>query len=116
MSTRPGELHAEAITVLEKGAQINGRNAQIWRYLGFANYYLSKPELAIRYFNRATSINKNLLLDKKLMIAASRSYVEIGKYDVAESLLSLLLNNVDGIKNDQEFLMAVKYLTDNAKK
>lgn len=108
--------YSEAVKVLERGAGINSQNERIWKYLGFANYYLSRPNLAIKNFNKATSINKNLLLDKNLMIAASRSYVEIGKYDVAESLLVLLANNVNGIKTDEEFLLAVKYLKDHAKK
>lgn len=101
-----------AIEILQRGVSVNSENIQMHRYLGFSHYYMSNPQQAIDSFDKAFALDKELLLDKHLMIAASRSYIELGKYDVAESLLMLLVSNVPEVEKDRDYLLAVKYLMD----
>ena len=108
--------YKSAIDILSKGLQINNKNVHIYRYLGFAYYYQSRPELAIENFNKAFALRKETLSDKYVMIAASRSYVEVDKIEVAESLLGILSSNVPGIEKDNDFRLVVKYLADHQTK
>ena len=108
------EKFKEAIQVLERGSEINRNNHQIFRYLGFAYFYISKPEEAISNFDNAFSLNQQLLLDKLMIIAASRSYIDIGKFEVAKSLLTILISNIPEIENDPQYILAVKYYNDKS--
>ena len=106
--------YRKAIDVLELGAKLNSNNYQVFRYLGFSYYYLSDPSKAINFFDKAFALNKQLLLDVPLMVAAARSYIDIGKYDVAKSLLTILISNVEGVENDQNYILAVKYYNEKS--
>ncbi len=102
--------YGKAKDILSKGLEVTTTNSEIYRYLGFASYYLDDPKETIRFMDKAFSINRNLILDKKAMIAVIRSNIQLEKFEVAKSLLTILISNVPNLDKDPEYIQAVEYL------
>lgn len=85
-------------------------SAASYRTLTLVEYSLGDWEAAIDALNRGYSLDDQLLADRDFMVAGVRSYTEIARYDVARSLLALLLDARPEMRDDEEFVRAGFYL------
>ena len=99
----------EAVKYLDKSNSLQ-ESADSYRTLTLAHYLLGNYEESTDSLNRAYSLDESIMGDRDPMVAAIRSYTELGKYDVAYGLLGKLLEQKPEMREDQEYLKAGLYL------
>jgi len=98
-----------AVEILNRANRLK-ETADSYRTLTLAHHLLGNHEQAVDSLNRAYSLDEDILADRDPMVAGIRSYADIGKFDVSQQLLALLLNKNPEIRTDNEFLKAGFYL------
>lgn len=93
----------EAVKHLDKSNSLQ-ESADSYRTLTMAHYLQGDYEKSAESLNRAYSLDESILGDRDPMVAAIRSYTELGKFEVAYGLLGTLLERNPGIRKDRDFL------------
>lgn len=81
-----------------------------YRTLVLAYYLTGQFEASTEALDRAYSLNETILADRDPMVAAIRSYAELGKYQVSHGLMGTLLQKNPEIRGDPEFIKAGLFL------
>jgi tetratricopeptide (TPR) repeat protein len=84
--------------------------ASTFRNLGLAYFYQKQFKKSYESIDRAFSLDEKILADRDAMLAAARSQIELGNYQLAKTLLKILLSKNSDLQNDNEFIRAVLYL------
>ena len=99
----------EAIQALDL-ANKSAESLDAYRNLSLAYYLNGDFEQSVDALNRAHSLNASVIGDRDAMVAGIRSYTELGKFDIAKTLLSLLLKDKPEMIDDEEYLNTVQFL------
>ena len=86
-----------------------------YRNITLAYYSIGSFEKAIESLNIAFQMDESIVSDRDPMIVGAKSYIEIGKLDVAKKLLTMLLSTDQNLQNDEEFIKAALYLKEHLK-
>lgn len=100
----------EAIASLVRAVELN-ETAASFRILAMAYYSTGEYAKSIEAVNYAFSLDNAIAGDRDPMIAAIRSYTELGRYDMARNFLAMLLREQPSMREDEEFLKAGFYLS-----
>lgn len=86
-----------------------------YRNITLAYYSIGSFEKAIESLNIAFEMDESIVADRDPMIVGAKSYIEVGKLDVAKKLLTMLLSTDPNLQNDEEFIKAALYLKEHLK-
>ena len=102
-------LNDEAISSLQRAVALR-ETASSYRTLTLAYYLNSQFRESTQALDRAYSLDESILADRDPMVAAIRSYAELGKYEVSYGLLGTLLQKNPGMREDPEYIKAGLFL------
>ena len=99
----------KAIASLNRAVELHETPGS-YRTMVLAYYLTSQFEASTEALDRAYSLDEAILADRDPMVAAIRSYAELGKYQVSYGLLAALLKENPAIREDQEYIKAGLFL------
>lgn len=103
-----GKYEQAIVRLVESSQKLE--EAKTFSYLTLAYYSLGQHEHAVNALNKAFQLDQTIVGDRDLMLAGSRSYADLGKFEVAKNLLGMLLKNKPSVREDPEFIKTGLYL------
>lgn len=85
-------------------------NAFTYQNLAIAYNVTGQHEKAVEAMNEAFSLNKNAANDVDAMLATALSYGWLNKFDVADGILRMIMDNHPGIQKSAKFQHTLRFL------
>jgi tetratricopeptide (TPR) repeat protein len=91
-------------------ADKRGHALYIYEDLTIAYHELGRNKEAADELDKGYRYDKTIAADRDTMVAAARSYILLGRYDVADGLLKLLLRANPAVASDKQYVATVQFV------